>query len=553
MKNNKQLRYIAYVRKSEEREDRQLLSHEAQETEIKANFTQLKIVKWMEAESKSAFKTGRPIFDEMMAMIERGEADGIVAWHPNRLSRNEIDSARITYMLRDKLKDLQFCSYNFDNSAEGIMMLQMVMNQSQYESSKQGRDVKRGMKQKASNGERPGPVPPGYIKVPVLNKYGDVVLNKDKVVTETKNDPERYELVQKMWSMLLGGRYNAAQIRRIANDEWHFITRKTEKIGGVPLSSSMIYNLFNNPFYAGWMYHNGDLYEGGHNKMITMEEFDYAQKLLGKKGKPRKGVYQYAFAGLIKCGVCGCSVVSKTVMKYVKDVDTTKTYTYHYCTRKSDKRPCNQSKYTTLDVIEKQIDEELGKYTILPEFQEMALKILQRNNKTEVKDRNQIYQSCQKRRDTIQNQLDKLVDMLTRGLLDEDEYKEQRNKLKVERSEVDNQLRSTEANSDKWMELTEKIFDFATYARIRFQDGDIMTKRDILMTLGENLTLLDGKLIIIPNEWLIPIAEHYPELEKRYLWVRTNQKASPTVKEEAMESIFELWRARWDLNPRHSA
>ena len=553
MKTDQQLRYIAYVRKSEERKERQELSHQAQIANIKKDFPDLNIVKWIEPESKSAFKPGRPLFDEMISMIEQDKADGIVAWHPNRLSRNEIDSAKITYMLRGKLKDLKFCSYTFNNSAEGIMMLQMVMNQSQYESSKQGRDVKRGMEQKATNGERPGQVPQGYIKVPILDEQGVLMKNKDKIITKTQNDSDRYDLVKKMWSMLLSGVYNAPQIRRIANEEWHFTTRKTRKMGGNPLTQSMIYKIFNNPFYAGWITHNGELHEGGHEAMITLEEFDYAQTLLGKKGKPRQGIYQYAFAGLIKCGVCGCSVVSKTRVKFIKSLNASKVYTYHYCTRKSEKRPCNQSKYTPLDVIDKQIDEELGKYTILPEFRDMALKILQRNNKAEVKERNQVYQSCQKRRDAIQSQLDKLVDMLTRGLLDEDEYTEQRNRLKIERSGIDDQLRNTEARTDNWMELTEKAFDFATYARVRFQDGDIMTKRDILMTLGENLTLLDGKLIIIPNEWLTPIAEHYPELEKRYLWVRTNQKATSSEKEAAMESIFESWRARWDLNPRHSA
>jgi DNA invertase Pin-like site-specific DNA recombinase len=44
----------------------------------------LNIVKWMPPESKSAFTTGRPVFNEMMRMIEKGEADGIVAWHPNQ-------------------------------------------------------------------------------------------------------------------------------------------------------------------------------------------------------------------------------------------------------------------------------------------------------------------------------------------------------------------------------------------------------------------------------------------------------------------------------------
>ena len=298
------------------------------------------------------------------------------------------------------------------------------------------------------------------------------------------------------------------------------------------------------------MSYNGELHKGSHNAMITLDEFDYAQTLLGKKGKARQGVYQYAFAGLIKCGECGCSIVSKTRLKYVKEIDAMKVYTYHHCTRKSQLRPCNQKKYTPLEDIEKQIDEELKKYTILPEFRDMALEILHRNNKIEVKDRNQIYRNCQKRRDSIQSQLDKLVDLLTRNLLEEDEYIEQSNRLKKERMTIDDQLRNTESRSDEWMELTEKAFDFATYARIRFQNGDLMTKRDILMTLGGNLTLKDNKLSITPNEWLIPIAEGYSELEQSYLKVRTNQKATSQDRKMALDNIYDSWWALRGSNPR---
>jgi hypothetical protein len=35
----------------------------------------------------------------MLARIEAGEADGILAWHPNRLARNSVDGGRIIYML----------------------------------------------------------------------------------------------------------------------------------------------------------------------------------------------------------------------------------------------------------------------------------------------------------------------------------------------------------------------------------------------------------------------------------------------------------------------
>lgn len=203
IKDNK-LRYLAYVRKSEERKERQELSHRAQERKIKEQFPDINIIEWLDPESKSAFKPGRPIFDLMMEEIEAGEADGIVAYHPNRLARNEIDSARTTYMLRGALKDLKFCNYNFDNSAEGIMMLQMIMNQGQYESSKQSRDVKRSMEEKAKGGERPEQVPQGYIKLPELDGKGSMIKKKgNKIATYTAKDSERWEIVCKMWKMFL--------------------------------------------------------------------------------------------------------------------------------------------------------------------------------------------------------------------------------------------------------------------------------------------------------------------------------------------------------------
>ena len=36
-------------------------------------------------ESKTAKEPGREIFNEMIASIEKNEAEGILAWHPDRL------------------------------------------------------------------------------------------------------------------------------------------------------------------------------------------------------------------------------------------------------------------------------------------------------------------------------------------------------------------------------------------------------------------------------------------------------------------------------------
>lgn len=554
-KNN--LRYIAYVRKSDERAERQVLSIRAQKNKIKQAFPDLNIIDWQE-EEKSAFKeNNRPVFNSVIERIERGEADGIVTWHTNRLSRNEVDAATVTSKVRKGIiKDLKFCSYSFENSPEGIWMLQSMLSQGQYESAKLGREVRRGAQQKISEqGEKPGSVPTGYMKVPIKDEQGNVVINPkyNKVITRTVKDPERYDLVNKMWKMLLSGAYTPRQIRKIANEDWGFTLRKTKKAGGGPISLSTVYRIFQNPFYAGYIRYLDDLTLGHHERMVTLEEFDYAQALLGKRGKPRSGVNEYAYSSLMRCGKCGCSIVGKARQKFIKSDNKIKTYVYYYCTRKSEKRICNQTKYTPLENIEYQIDVELAKYTIIPEFRDLALKILRRNNKHEMRERSKIYGMLQKNRNDVQHQLDKLIDMRTRDLLDDEEYISKRNALKKDVYKIDEQLRDTEKRADDWLELTEKAFNFATYARIHFRNGNLQKKREILMTLGQNLVLMDNQLLITPNEWLVPIGKEYPRLFSLYEKVRTNKKASSTEKEEAFSQIFESWRVQWDLNPRHPA
>jgi site-specific DNA recombinase len=557
MKDQK-LKYIAYLRKSEMRDDYQELSHQSQKRKIEEMFPEIDIIDFV-VEAGSAYSLHvRPLFSQMMGRLDKGEANGIVAWHPNRLSRNERDAAEVTSRVRTKvIKDMKFCTAGFDNTPEGIMMLQITNSHAQYESAKLGREVSRGMEEKAAvMRERPGQVPQGYVKRPTLDEYGHVIKRGKKIVTRTEDDEMLWPLVERMWKMLLSGTYSPAQIRRVANEDWQFIARETSKTGGTPMGYSTIYRIFNNPFYAGFIEHNGKRYEGRHHAMISPDEFDYAQSLLatyGKKTAARLNVHEYAYAGLIVCGECGCSIVGKTNQKKLVSTGRVKTYVHYYCTRKSLLRPCNQSKYTSVEKLEQEIDEELAKYTILPEFRDIALEILNREHKVEVNDRTTIYKNQQKHQVKVQEQIDKLTNQLTRGVVDEDDYIRQRDALKKQLTDATNDVQCTEQRAGDWLELTEKAFNFATYARTNFSNGDAQTRKNILMSLGTNLQLKDNKLMLTPNPWLIPIEMEYKILESAFSRVRTNKKASFKEKNEALSKIFESWRARWDSNPRHSA
>ena len=89
----------------------------------------------------------------------------------------------------------------------------------------------------------------------------------------------------------------------------------------------------------------------------------------------------------------------------------------------------------------------------------------------------------------------------------------------------------------------EVLFD----GRKRFENGDVLVKRELLQSLGSNITILDGKLNISPYKWLIPIQENYKTLEKQFDEVRTS---SEQRKNSQISAIRSEWRKREDSNLR---
>src|SRR5690606_13133712 len=106
-------------------------------------------------------------FAEMLARIEAGEADAILAWEPNRLARNSIDGGRVIYMLDSgAIKHLSFANYHFTNDSHGKFALYMAFAQSKYYSDNLSENIQRGIKSKLERGIYPNRAKHGYTNHP---------------------------------------------------------------------------------------------------------------------------------------------------------------------------------------------------------------------------------------------------------------------------------------------------------------------------------------------------------------------------------------------------
>ena len=492
-------KYFIYARKSQENDERQVQSIDDQLDVMKkkAKFMWYNVIEIF-TEAMSAKEPWRYRFNEMVERLKAGEAQWIISWKLDRLTRNPIDTGTIQFMLQTWKLDVIITNDReyFPQDSWLIFSVETWMaNQYILDLIK---NVNRWLNSKYAKWIRPTKAPLGYMN------------DKDNYWIAIE-DPDRYEIIKTMWKLMLTWNYLWPQIKDIVNNDLWLRTRVMKSTWGNPLSTSTIYRLFKTVFYTGYFYRKWELVKWIHKPMITLEEYDKVQYLLGKKWNHRPQNYEYSFTWMIKCWECWSMISAEIKEKFNYSMNSIKRYTYYHCTKRKVGVSCNQ-KYITMENLELQISNTLKWIKLIPEFNDWAVGVIKNNYDTEIANKLAMQENIDKtiRREEIK--LKKLTDLLLEDIITSEDFKTKKlsmaesiERLRCERDKID-----TRWNEVLW--LTEDVFDFCIKANDAFISWSLQDKKNIFSTLGQNFSLKDWELAI----------ELYPWFKVIEKWVKKN-------------------------------
>lgn len=475
-----------YLRRSQDREDRQQLSIDKQDAQVKTiieqnDFTPLHLL----PEERSAKWPGRPIFNEMMQRIENGEARHIAVWALSRLSRNTTDYARvIEAMDRGLLLSIHTPGRSYHNTSSDKFILQIELAVAKKNNDDLSDQVKEGFAEKRKRGQYPGPGPIGYRNEIVSPGNRNIVPHPDKA-----------PLVIMIFKYAATGLYNL-------DDVWRY----ADKIGlrsrrGKKLAKQTISEMLKRRAYAGYFKYGGEEVKGDYEALISLDLYEQVQVAMGWIKKSRRAATArgafFPYKGVLMCETCGFNITAYVKQKSLAS-GTSAQYTYYGCTKKNKTTLCKEPQVSDKPLTT-EIKGKASEFEITETEGSLCIQYLEEMYEDHMKNRNRYIDVWTKDLKEAESALDTLDEKLETGIITDDRYKARASKHQEVVVRTKKLLSNTDNDAKTWLELSKQVFTGATNIGDVFEIADDEEKRQLMLFLGSNWTLGMKKVELTPR------------------------------------------------------
>lgn len=271
-----QFKYAMYARKSTEGENRQKLSVGHQIDDCKKQIIKRYGIKNFDEdkdifkEDKSAKKSGeRDAFNAMIKAIKKGQYNGIIAWHHDRLARNMKEAGEIIDMVDNgQIQDMLFVTSTFERSATGLMTLGVSFVLSKHYSDHLSENVLRGNNKRTEAGV-------------VLDHriHGYRITREGKLIEDDTN----WRIIQKAFRMRIDENATYTEIAEFLNNSGYQVYRRnnqgSSRYENFTFTKQSVEALLKTPFYAGAYSYGGIVVPSekccieDFNPMLTPQEY----------------------------------------------------------------------------------------------------------------------------------------------------------------------------------------------------------------------------------------------------------------------------------------
>jgi site-specific DNA recombinase len=466
--------YFGYVRVSTAKQGERGVSLEEQREAIQ-RYSQrygLYVVRWFE-ERETAAKRGRAVFGQMLQILRRGKAHGVVMHKIDRGARNLKDWAELAD-LADAGVEVHFANESLDLNTRGGRLsadIQAVVAADYIRNLRE--ETKKGFYGRLRQGIYPISAPVGY---------------QDRGGGNPKEpDPIMSPLVLRSFQLYATGHYSLTRLV----DEMYRIGLRNRRGGRVTINGMS--TLLNNPFYIGVIRikKTGETFRGAHQPIVSKPLFDQVQAILDGKTVDRIASHEFVFRRMVRCAECGYTLIGEIQKGHVYY----RCHTANCSVKTFREERIDAAVQRALDAL---ATNDLEKEYIRTWFRDA------RGHEVEYKQ--QEINSCRLQLDQLRTRFARLTDAFIDVGIDKATFEDRKASLVMEEAGLKAKLRALELDGTLLIQKVENFLELTKGASTLYKSAIPTEKRDFVKRLTSNLAVTSENIIVEPRRAVFLIA-----------------------------------------------
>lgn len=223
--------------------------------------------------------------------------------------------------------------------------------------------------------------------------------------------------------------------------------------------------------------------------LVSPEEFERAQELIGRPGRSHKVKHEFAYAGLIRCGYCGGTMVPEAHTKR-----SGKRFVYYRCRSRADGRPCPNPCLPEV-TLERQLEGDLKRICLPPRAVDWIHSRVRAKLDATLAEQSATRSGWKKDLADAGRESDALVTLKLRDQVDDETFERRRLELLERQARLRLKLEQPGPSRDQVTAHLEAALRLSASLPRLFREGDAVCRRAIFQTICANPTARDRKAL----------------------------------------------------------